>query len=187
MKITAITKYKHGELYAALQRLGWNQSELARRTGFNVSTIGKIINLVKRPSVKQADAIQKVLAEAGEYFDVLADWPEIFKGLKPGFKRVQTAEIEMDSLLDHPEVLQLPAPNYEEDPHAQALPFAMCKLTNRQHFVLQERFWHKRKTEDIARSLKCSKSNVGQIERRALRELRNTIQMNVGVQDLLRL
>ena len=59
MKITAITRYKHGELYAILQRIGWTQSELARQTNLRIGTIGDIINLVKRPTVEQADAIQK--------------------------------------------------------------------------------------------------------------------------------
>ena len=85
MKITALTRYKHGELYAVLKRLGWNQSELSRRSGLAATLVGRIINLQYRPSQKMADAIQKAIGEAGEFFDVLEQWPEDFKGLKKLF------------------------------------------------------------------------------------------------------
>jgi transcriptional regulator with XRE-family HTH domain len=84
MNITAITRYKHGDLYSVLQRIGWSQKDLARKTGIYAGLIGKIINLVRRPTAEQADAIQKAVGDAGEYIDVLSAWPESFEGLKRG-------------------------------------------------------------------------------------------------------
>ena len=65
MKITAVTKFKHGELYAMLQRVGWKQSDLARNSGLSENRIGEIINLQRRPIQKEADAIQRALGTVG--------------------------------------------------------------------------------------------------------------------------
>ena len=47
MKIAAIVKIKHGEIWKALETLGWSQSELARQAGLQPTTVGEIINLKK--------------------------------------------------------------------------------------------------------------------------------------------
>lgn len=57
MKITAITRFKHADLLHAMRGLGWCQKELGRRTGMHQSTISSIINLKKRPSPTQCDAL----------------------------------------------------------------------------------------------------------------------------------
>lgn len=176
MKITAITRYKHGEIYAILQRLGWSQSELARRTGLSATTIGDIINLVKRPKVEQADAIQKTLGTAGEYLDVLSEWPETFEGLKRGFRREQTAEVPMERLLDHPEVLQLAAPGTEEETGLEErLETIIGELPRQQQVVLRERFWNGKTLEATGKNtnLGLTRDRVRQIEAAALRKLRH--------------
>lgn len=174
MKITAITRYKHGELYAILQRLGWTQSELARQTGLRSGTIGDIINLVKRPTVEQADAIQKAVGTAGEYLDVLSEWPETFEGLKRGYKREQTAEVPMERLIDHPEVLQLAAPETSsEDGLEERMESVIGELPKQAQIVLHERFWNGQTLEATGQRLKRTRDRVRQIEAKALRMLRH--------------
>ena len=177
MKITAITRYKHGELYAILQRIGWTQSELARQTDLRIGTIGDIINLVKRPTVEQADAIQKAVGTAGEYLDVLSEWPETFEGLKRGYKREQTAEVEIDRLLDHPEVLQIAAPEYEDNNLEECMESVMSEMPKQTQIVLRERFWNSKTLEETGKKLKRTKDRVRQIEAKALRMLRHPTRL----------
>ena len=174
MKITAITKYKHGGIYAALQPLGWSQSELSRRTGIDPCRIGKIINLNSRPTVEHANRIQNALGEAGEYLDILAEWPELFQGLAAGFKVEQTQDIPMERLIDHPEAMELPAPDSSnEDERNERLESVIGSLPERLQIVLRERFWNQRVLEDVAGDLGCTREMVRQYEAKALRKLRH--------------
>ena len=100
MKIAAITRFKVGELYQAIRKLGWTQSELARRAGSDASRIGEYINLKRKPTEEQANKIQAALAAAGVYIDVTAIWPESFKGFKRGLKIEQMADIAPEQLED---------------------------------------------------------------------------------------
>ena len=176
MKITAITRYKHGTLYPILQRIGWTQAELSRQSGVNQHQICDIINLVKRPTVKQADAIQKAVGIAGEYIDVLIEWPETFAGLKRGFKQETTAEVPLERLLDHPEVLQIADPQYEDSPvkdltdHLEAL---MSELPERMRIVLHERFWNNASLAETGKKIKRSGALAHKIEMKALQWLRH--------------
>ena len=61
MKIAAITKFKVGEIYQALRRLGWTQKEFALRCGMTQNEIGGIINLKHKPTVERCDRMQAVL------------------------------------------------------------------------------------------------------------------------------
>lgn len=115
MKVTAITRYKQGDIYLALQKLGWTQAELAKRTGIHYQTLGTIINLRKKPNKSQLDKIQAVFADEGVFVDVVDMFPPGFKPLNPAYKAVQTKEIVFESLLDHPEVLELEYENSEAE------------------------------------------------------------------------
>ena len=92
MRITAVTKLKHGALHSALRKLGWSQSELARRTEIHPCEIGKMCNLLRRPTVDQANRIQSVLAGAGVYIDPTEAWPETFKGFRKTIKWEETRD-----------------------------------------------------------------------------------------------
>ncbi len=188
MKITAITRYKHGTLYEMLQRLGWSQSELARRTGISAGDIGQIINLRRRPSAGHANAIQAALGKAGEYLDVLSEWPETFKGLREGYKVEQTAEVEMESLLGCHEALRLEAPQPEDTSEIDcALDGVLAELTSREQCVLQERYWNNKTLDQIGEQYGISRERVRQIEARAFLKLRHPsrIQKLVGDDVLL--
>lgn len=183
MKITAITRYKHGELYAILQRLGWTQSELARRAGIQNSAVGCIINLVKRPTVKQADAIQEALGTAGEWLDVLAEWPETFEGLGRGYRREQTQEIPMERLIDHPEVLQLAAPESEDDGLLERMDAAIGELTPRQQALLTELYVNGKTLKKAGRAIGVSRERARQIQSKVLRRIRTLDIINQVAQE----
>lgn len=173
MRITAITRFKHGDLYAILQRLGWTQSELARKTGITPTKIGAIINLVRRPRIEEADAIQHALGEAGEYLDVLAEWPETFKGIRPGFRYVQSADVSVDALCDHPEVLQIAAPPTPDTTDLdKALEEIVGELPALHQATLRERFWKGKTATQAGREREVTRSAESYNERKALRLLR---------------
>jgi RNA polymerase sigma factor (sigma-70 family) len=174
MKITAITRYKHGELYAVLNRMGWTQAELARRSGINQRTIGAIINLSRRPSQNDADAIQKALGDAGEYFDVLEQWPETFEGLKRGIKKEETLDVPMECLIGCREAMMLPAPSERQgDRLAAAMDAAMEDLTEQEKAVLEARFFDGKTQDEVGTERRLSRASIGQIEAKALRKLRH--------------
>ena len=79
MEIAAITRYKHGGIARALQKLGWSQAELGRRAGINQVSVGTYVNMRCRPEQKTADKIQAAFGKEGIYVDVLGAWPEGFK------------------------------------------------------------------------------------------------------------
>lgn len=108
MNITAITRFKHGDVYQLLKKLGWKQSDLAKKTGLHPSSIGGIINLKRRPTLEMARKIQNAFGEAGEFLDILQHWPELFDGNGKSFCIEQTRDIDVLSLQENPEILQLP-------------------------------------------------------------------------------
>ena len=179
MKITAITRYKHGELYAILQRIGWTQSELARKTGMHASQIGDIINLVRRPTAEQADAIQKAVGAEGEYLDVLSEWPETFGGLKRGYKREQTAEVKLENLIGNQEAMMIPALEAADTSGLDtALETIILELSPREQTVIKERFWSGKTLEAVAKKNKVSRERVRQIEYIALRKMRQPYRIS---------
>ena len=177
MKITAITRYKHGELYAILKRLGWSQAELARQSGLQNTIIGDVINLLQRPSIKQANAIQMALGKAGEFLDVLAEWPATFAGIKKGYKVEATADIPMDRMLDHPEMLQIAAPEEYSGVSQrcidETIDEVIGELSENQQIVLRERFWNRKSLEEVGEMLGTGREGVRQIELKSLRLLRH--------------
>ena len=137
MKLTAITRFKQGDLWNALRRLGWNQCELAQRSGLKPTTIGGVINLQRRPSERVANAIQFALAEAGEYVDVLTIWPDSFKGLEKGFKIEETREVELLGL-ENAMALMAPEQSEEMQERIETLQEAMQELPPRQREIIEE-------------------------------------------------
>lgn len=180
MKITAITRYKHGNLYEALKKLGWTQSDLAERAGLSAGTIGHIINLIRRPNEEQANAIQRAFGEAGVYMDVMQEWPETFRGLMPGYKREQSADVPMESLLDHPEVLRLEAPAPDIDIDAtETIVGVLSELSPQQQLVIKERYFRGKTYQEIGDQIGICKMMVRNYEQQALRRLRNTRRIRV--------
>lgn len=168
MRIAAITRFKQGDIYAAIQRAGWTQSELARKTGLSVNVIGEIINMRKRPTEEQASAIQMALGEAGEYVDILSVWPEGFR-IEGAHKVVQLKDVESDALLEYARRLEL---HSGSDEYKEAdLPALMDGLGDREKFVLEKRA-DGETLESIANSLGVTRERVRQIATKTLREIR---------------
>lgn len=80
MRVVALTKFKHGDLFHALQKLGWSQSDLAKNSGVAVGRVCDITNLKYPPNKEEAEKIQKTFALYDVYFDILEAWPQGFKG-----------------------------------------------------------------------------------------------------------
>ena len=171
MKITAITRYKHGALYLMLQKMGWSQSELARRAGVSPCEIGRIINLRARPSPNLADKLQVAFALAGAYFDITDLYPEEFAGLPAGFVVEQTADIDPERLM-----AATPAPEITEgttEELSQSLQKVMSTLPDHCREVIEARYMEGKTLEQVGYDRGCTRERVRQIEAEALRMLRH--------------
>ena len=105
MKIAAIVKIKHGEIWKALETLGWSQSELARQAGLQPTTVGEIINLKKRPTENEVKKIELAFLTEGLIVDVISEWPELFTSR--GKSMTYYKDIESDRLLSENQSLSL--------------------------------------------------------------------------------
>lgn len=177
MRITAITRFKQAEVYAGLKQIGWSQSELARRTGLSATSIGKILNLQRRPSQREANVIQAAFGEGGVYLDVLSLWPETFRGLVNGFKLEQTADIEQPELLGMGEIRQLPAPTVTaENETVEIIDGLVIGLTDREQAVIEGLMDNDFSIKALADRYGVTASRIRQIEAAAMRKLRNRIK-----------
>lgn len=173
MRITAITRYKHGDLFNLLQKLGWSQSELSRRSGLSIHMVGRICNLQARPSVAQANAIQRAFGEQGEYFDVLECWPETFTGTKTPLRVLQTEEVDVEHLLEHQKELLLPSTSEVDlDELKIALDEVLSTIPENHQQVLKLRF-EGMTLDEVAEKMHLSRERVRQIEAAALRKMRH--------------
>jgi RNA polymerase sigma factor (sigma-70 family) len=176
MKITAITKFKHGALWAAIKQLGWPQSELARQCGERPDAIGKIINLQYRPTVKMADTIQRVLGEHGIYFDPTPAWPETFRGLPARITIEQTRELtanEMDDAQTYYNQLEQP----QSTEQREAVLEAIEGLGERERVVLEKRFGDEPiSLEEVGKCFGVTRERIRQIEKTAIRKLKRVAE-----------
>lgn len=171
MKITAVTRYKSGAIYNTLQKLGISVSELSRKTGINQQYLYHIINLHRRPGVEAANKIQNAFAEMGEFIDVLSEWPESFVGVKRGYKREQTIDVDPTCLIDSREVLELEAPESEPIIDGE-LDEILKELNDQEQRVIRQRFWDNLTQEAIGKNESVSTSRIGHIEKKALRKMK---------------
>jgi RNA polymerase sigma factor (sigma-70 family) len=184
MQITAITRYKHGELYTILKRLGWPQNELARRTNLSPGAIGDIINLVRRPTPRQADLIQKVLGNAGQFLDVLAEWPEAFSGIKRGCHE-QTVDVPLERLIDHPEVLQIAMPQ-SDDSEAELedrVWLEVESLEPSQRRVINDLYSKGKSFKEVAEEIGITGQAVRLRGHKAVRKLQRKLQLAKAIEE----
>ena len=97
MEVAGVVRLKHGRMWRALKALGWTQTELGQRSGLGMHSIGDIINMRRRPNLKQSLRIEVAFAEAGQLVDVLGEWPDHFKMKTKGAISVYR-EIAQDQL-----------------------------------------------------------------------------------------
>jgi len=128
--------------------------------------------------VDQADSIQKAVGTAGEYLDVLAEWPETFEGLERGFKREETAEVELETLIGNREAMMLPAPETEDTTGLDStLDHLISELTPNEQKVIKHRFWDGLSLRQTGEKIRLTGNRAMQIEDRALRRLRHPEKM----------
>lgn len=162
----------------AIRKLGWSQNELARRCQMNVGTIGDIINLHRRPSQEQADTIQRVLAEAGQYIDVTKEWPETFKGFGRTIKTEDTQDITPE-MLEYKGASMALADVAEErqsvdlEALSKILNEQIDTLDKRHADVLRRRFINQHTLDQVAQDYGVTRTTIAQIEAKALRMLRH--------------
>lgn len=182
MKVTAITKFKQGDIYALLQKLGWTQSELARKSSIDPSRIGAIINMKQRPNSDQAKQLFEAFAEAGEFLDILSLWPEQFKGFPVAPEVVQTQEVDVAQLADYHQWLQIQnqgeEPEFSEEDFENAETAMEC-LTDREKRVVEMRS-RGHTYKEIGEEIDRGGQSAQQIYRHALRKLRYRISINVN-------
>jgi transcriptional regulator with XRE-family HTH domain len=182
MKITAITKFKQGDVWNALQKAGWTQTELAKRTGIHVTRIGEYCNLKAKPNSEQANKIQKAFGSVGVFVDVSSIWPEDFIGVKKTITVQQTQEIDVHLLQEKPyELHETCKPNIEL--LKTKIDEALNTLDAREQFVMHERFYKQKTYDEICKKLPLTRSRIQQIELRALRRLRNSKKALVHLGD----
>lgn len=178
MKVAAITRFKHGALFEALQTLGWTQTKLGLESGLRPTAIADVINFKRRPTAKQANAIQLALGKQGIFIDVLEEWPESFRGLRSN-SIVQVKQINTERFIDHPEVYQIPCStdNKYLMIDDETLEEVLSDLDKRERWIIEQRFLapnHRKNTLDrLGKKLKISHSRVRQIEGKAIRKLRH--------------
>lgn len=182
MKIAAVTHFKHGHLWQLLTKLGWTCADLSRRSGIYNGTIYLIVSLRKRPSPKTAQAIQNAFGEVGEFFDILEEWPEAFKGFEKPLKVLQYAEIDEETLLAYRDGDRdrLLAQSQNLIPGSMMVEDMLEGLTERESAVITQRFGlgetRPKSLEEIGRCLKIDRQLVNHSEGKALRKMRRQIQ-----------
>jgi RNA polymerase sigma factor (sigma-70 family) len=172
MKMAAITRADNDALNKALIRLGWTQSDLARRSKININIIGDIMNLGKPPTEQEANAIQRVLGEAGEYLDVLERWPATFAMPNCGHEKQPCLNVRFESLRSHAEAMQLVAPECENEGLEETVETVLSGLSKKTYEVLKQRFWKGESRKRIGDMLGVTHERVRQIESYAVSKLR---------------
>jgi RNA polymerase sigma factor (sigma-70 family) len=172
MKIAAITQFKHGMLYEAMRRLGWDQAELARRAAVYPGAIHRYVTLKGRPSIACAKRIHDAFLEAGVFFDVIEAWPKTFRGNRGGYAVLQIAEVNPICLHASKEVLMLEAPDPQDEIRLNELTTLLSGLPDREQNIIQSRFFDNKTLEQVGQKLHLTRERVRQIEKKALRTLR---------------
>jgi len=169
MKIAAITRYKQGDIYTALQQLGWTQTRLAREINCSSTYIGRVINLVQKPTVEAANRIQAVFGEHDIYIDVTELWPETFQPLTKNL-RVQVAEVELLSLEGTTLSLEDNSSPILDNEEREIVEGFLDSLSDREKEIVTMRFFDGLTLEEIGLRLHISKERVRQIILKALRK-----------------
>jgi DNA-binding XRE family transcriptional regulator len=177
MRIAAITRFKHGAIWELLLRLHWSQSELARRCGVCINTIGNIINLQYKPNQILADKIQQVFGESGQYIDVISEWPETFC-LRKGFNIQQIKDVDIVSLEDSNEVMNI-ADKFDFDikERNEQINMAVERLQPKMRRSVESYFYNTEPAKKVAESLGLGRERVRQLALMGLHRLRRDRQL----------
>jgi transcriptional regulator with XRE-family HTH domain len=180
MRITAVTKFKNGELWACLKKAGWSALELSRRTGYPYQKILRFLNLQSRPSDGELLRVQAAFGEVGLFLDVEKVWPEQeFKGFGRTLTVEQTQEVEEDKLLAYAEQQRLLSEGTDVNllpEYGETLQEAMGVLTARQRQVIEEFLEDPElDTKKLAKKLGVTRTNISALKLSSIRRLRYQI------------
>jgi RNA polymerase sigma factor (sigma-70 family) len=167
MRVVAVTKFKQADIYEAMKRIGWNQSELARRSGISPCVIGQIINLEIRPTKNLASKIQKALAESGEFIDILATWPELFKGFKKAPVLEQIQDVDFSRVIGQSSTPLLAVVKDERD---EAVRKIVNTLDPQQKEVIESRM-RGETLEEVGKRMGVTRERIRQIEAKAIKSM----------------
>ena len=173
MKIAAITRYKQGDIYTALQQLGWTQTRLAQEVGCWPYMVGLIINLKKKPTVELANKIQAVFGEHDIYIDVTELWPETFQPLMKNL-RVQVAEVEFLSLEGTTLCLEDSSSPILDNEEREIVEGFLDSLSDREKEIVTMRFFDSLTLNEIGLRLHISTERVRQIILKTFRKCRHS-------------
>jgi transcriptional regulator with XRE-family HTH domain len=157
MKITAVTSFKLGALYAAVRQAGITQRKLAELAGINDHSLSAYINLRRQPNEQACIRIQNALAALGVEFDPTSAWPDSFPGLQKTLRVEQTQEIDPEQFLLASGGFTKKLADYNISPEDFEL--AIEDLSPEYKFIL-ERVMSGSTVSQIAKELDCSISNV---------------------------
>lgn len=171
MKVTAVTRFKQGDIFEAMRRLGWTQAELARQSGLSQSQVGYLINMRRRPTEEIANKIQKAFGKHGEYVDVTAVWPEAFEGFRRIPVMEQTKDVDGEHLLaargHNPLISACRAEAFEK------VSEMLERMDDRDRRVLERRYLDRATFDVIAKEESVGKARICEITSRAERRFRD--------------
>jgi transcriptional regulator with XRE-family HTH domain len=153
MKVTAITRYKQGDLFAALKKLKCTQKEFAEDCGMGTRTFSAVINMRQKPSQESARKIQDALLKHGIFLNVLDVWPEAFEGFKDRPVSEETKEVREDLLLMYAGQRTETPMLLENNEIRDLLDSPKLSLTVVERFALKHHFFENENLEELGESL----------------------------------
>lgn len=179
MKITAITKFKNAILFEALEKLGWNQNELARKTNLDPSQVGRIINMQNTPTQAIANKIQAALGEQGVFIDMDEAFPKGFNGFgKRSPKFVQTKEVSPHSLIEYQQNLMEECNSETKYLVVQAL--GNASISEREKEAITLSYLDSQTDEEISKVMNVHRGTVSMLRRKGMGKImRNSWNMKL--------
>lgn len=178
MKVAALTRFKQGDLYLILKKLGISQKELSERAGISRTALGLIMNLRRPPTIRLAEKIQATLAKAGENVNVMKLFPEAFIGFKkaPIVEQIQEITPKQLKYYERHQELMLedaapPVPDavFQDK---ELLEFALSCLSDRERDVIESTVIRGEPCSVMAAKWPVGQQRINQIKNRALNKIR---------------
>ncbi len=172
--ISIHAKLKHGFLWDALQRRGWNQSQGARFLGMSTGDFGRWVNLKHRPHRFSKDRERRLFELTGKTIEEL--WPpEIFSKEFMALPKALsvTRDVPVQALLGS-SALALPTSEVlERNELKRLVAEALDQLSSKQARVVRAHLFEGLAFEKIGIQLQISGSRAAQIYQGAIRRLQH--------------
>ena len=178
IRIALVAKIKQGDIFAAMERLGWTQNRAAKEFGMSPQDFGRMINLVKVPkySEKLNDNLIKLTGK--NYTELFPDDVErMFSDGKRG-RRPLVAYGECDpKAIDMSAIRCLPARSLEDQTAMRdLLNRVLDELEPNRRRVIELRYVNGLAVDEVAQQLGVTSTRVNQIERSAVEAMRKACE-----------